>query len=115
MWVLASRLILSLSLLSMSACESRTQVRLGGGNPPTFTLSGSGNLIQVFIYGPEPERIRNPSDKSNILWEIRAESMSGELVEQVAQVTYGVIPNGYQQVFPEQLEAPALIPGKHYK
>ena len=52
-----NRLVLPLFLLClMSGCERRTEVKVEGGNPPKFVLSGSGRL-QVIFYGPEQELI----------------------------------------------------------
>ena len=107
-------MIALLLLLSISACERRTRVRLEGGNPPTFILSGSGVLGGLVIDGPQPERFRSPSDKENILWEIEPERMPGKLVEELHSVTYGVIPDGYKQTIPGHGESPPpLIPEKH--
>lgn len=46
-----------LLLIVITGCEARTVVKLEGGNPPTFVLTGSGRLGEVVIYSPEQERI----------------------------------------------------------
>ena len=115
MWQIENRAVLMLLLFSISACERRTEVRLQGGNPPTFILSGSGVLGGLRIYGPEPERFRSPRAKDNVVWEINAADLRGEFVEKLHEITYGVVPKGYKQLAPEQGNAPPLIPGKHYR
>lgn len=105
-------------LLFTLSCERRTEVRLEGGNPPNFVLSGSGRLGTVLIFGPDQERIAesNPSDDTFALWEIEPERKGGGgAIEDVAVVTYGVVPPGYKQVKPKDGSAPALVPGKRYR
>jgi hypothetical protein len=113
--ILSKWMIAFLLLLSFSGCERRTRVRLEGGNPPTFVLSGSGVLGGFVIYRPEAERVGSLDDKNNIAWEIEAKQMPGELVERLGSITYGAVPNGYRQVIPGSGEPPLLKPAKRYR
>ena len=66
-------ILLSFALLMvLSSCERSTELRLEGGVPPRFLLSGSGRLGTVIFYGPEEERIADadPTDKTYAIWEI---------------------------------------------
>jgi hypothetical protein len=107
-------------LLSVIGCERRTQVRLEGGNPPRFVLSGSGKLGQVIIFGPEQEEMAktDPFDKTYALWEIATEK-DGEKgatsVEELSSITYGVLPHGYVQIKPKNGTPAALMQGKRYR
>jgi len=114
-------LMLLLFLLGfMSVCERRTEVKIEGGNPPKFVLSGSGRLGTVIVFGPEQERIAesDPADDTFALWEIEPEK-KGEVgavpVEELGAVTYGVVPPSYKQIKPKNGSAPDLVPGKRYR
>lgn len=101
-------------LLFVSACERRTVVTVTGGDPPTFILSGSGNLGEVIISKPADEQSKNPLDEQNVLWRITAVNMPGERVEVVRSVTYGVVPRGYRQSIPQGSSPPPLQSEKRY-
>jgi hypothetical protein len=103
-----------LALLFLSACERKTIIRVTGGNPPTFVISGSGELGEVIITKPVEEQSKDLLDEKNVLWKIRAIKMRGKPVEVVGSVTYGVTPNGYMQSVPEQGPAPTLQDNKRY-
>ena len=107
-------LLVVLALLFLSACERKTIVKVTGGNPPTFVISGSGELGEVIITKPAPEQTKNPLDEENVLWRIRAIEMPGKAVEAVGSLTYGVTPQGYKQSMPEQGAAPTLEDNKRY-
>jgi hypothetical protein len=106
-------------MFSMTSCERRTVVKIEGGNPPIFVLSGSGRLDEVIIFGPERERIveSDPFDETYAIWKLVGEKR-GEAgmaqVEDLHAVTYGVVPKGYKQVKPEAGTPPPLRPGKRY-
>jgi hypothetical protein len=103
-----------LALLFLSACERKTTVRFTGGNPPTFVISGSGELGEVIITKPVEEQSKDLLDEKNILWKITAIRMRGKPVEVLGSITYGVTPNGYMQSVPKQGSAPALEDNKRY-
>lgn len=105
--------LVMLALLLLSACERKTTVRVTGGNPPTFVISGSGELGEVIITKPKEEQTKIP-DQNNVLWKITAIRMPGSPVEVVGSVTYGVTPPGYRQSLPEQGPAPTLQDNKRY-
>jgi hypothetical protein len=110
-------LALILSVLPMLGCERRTIVKFAGGNPPTFVIAGSGSLAVVTIYGPEREQTQNPFDDTGAIWKIVAEGgyLNGEPVEKLRSITYGIVPQGYNQVIPAGAESPpALVAGKRY-
>jgi hypothetical protein len=107
-------LLVMLAPLFLSACERKTVVKVTGGNPPTFVISGSGELGEVIITKPAAEQTKNPLDEENVLWRIRAIQMPGKAVEAVGSLTYGVTPQGYRQSVPEQGAAPTLEDNKTY-
>src|ERR1041384_1002043 len=106
-------------LLTVSSCERRTEVRLEGGVPPRFLLSGSGRLGTVIFYAPEQERIADtdPTDKTYEIWEIDPE-LKGEgaaVPVEGLRVSYGELLPGYVQVRPQKGAPPTLSPGKRYR
>lgn len=107
--------LLATQLLSCTLSERATKVRLEGGNPPTFALSGSGQLSDLVIHGPKQRDIAG--DRAFALWEI--EPMGGdekaEAVETLGSIKYGVVPRNYFQVYPENgVPPPPLIEGERY-
>lgn len=95
-------------------------MRLEGENPPRFVLSGSGRLGTVIVFGPEQEPIAesDPGDDTFALWEIEPDKKGegGAMpVEELAVVTYGVVPAGYKQIKPKNGPPPDLLPGKRYR
>ncbi len=112
--------LLLLMVVSFQLCERRTVVKLEGGRPPTFVLSGSGRLGEVMIFGPDQEPIAesNPFDETHALWKIAPEKdgeANAKPVEEVGRVTYGVVPPGYKQIKPKTGEAAPLLPGARYR
>lgn len=107
-------------LITLSACAERpTTVSLQGGNPPTFVLSGSGNLVRLYI----SEAVTPNSDQHRALkplWvimpsDLGSSGLEGIPLESVGKVTYGSLPSGCRQVIPSDGQPPAeLSPGKQY-
>jgi hypothetical protein len=89
-------------------------VKVTGSNPPTFVISGSGELGEVIITKPVEEQTKDILDEKNVLWKIGAINMPGAAVEVVRSVTYGIAPPGYKQSVPEQGSAPSLQENKRY-
>jgi hypothetical protein len=103
-------------LLILASCERATKVTLAGGNPPGFVLSGSGELGDLRIYGPKQREVS--SDLSFVIWEIEPIDgfLNGKLIEDIGSIKYGVVPQGYKQIYPENgATAPALVVGEKYQ
>lgn len=102
-------------LLSFMTCEAKTTVKLEGGEPPVFVLSGSGKLLEVYVWDPMHDEEWAPFDKKHALWVLTAEENGGEWIRNVGVVTYGLVPSGYRQLKPENGELPPpLVSGKRY-
>ena len=96
--------------------ERPTQVKLEGGERPVFVLSGSGTLGDLVVYGPKQRDMFG--DRSNAIWEIVAKKgqLNGRGVEDLARISYGIVPEGYKQVYPERsAPPPSLVPGVKYQ
>jgi hypothetical protein len=104
---------LFLSLLILVAaigCERDLRIKIDGKNPPTFTLSGSGNL--VFLSLGEVHNSKPPPLGAPDLWKIRPNG--NNKISKLPNITYGIIPNGFTQVIPASGAPPPLIEGKVY-
>jgi hypothetical protein len=103
-------------VLTMSSCEWDTSVRLEGGNPPVFVLSGSGGLDYVVIHGNRQLR-QNEGDRDFAMWEVQASDPHWKRgVRSIGSVTYGKAPAGYKQIYPENDEVPPpLVEGVQYE
>jgi hypothetical protein len=113
----AMLLILVSLLLLLGGCrEVPTSVKVENG--PSFSLRGSGRLAIFTVYAPlSGQRIAFPDgDVASVVWKIRAseEYFKGARVQDL-KLTYGKVPNGYEQLVPEQSQvAPPLPPGAVY-
>ncbi len=110
-------LFIAALLCHSSACERRTQIELEGANPLIFTISGSGSLAVLTLYGPEREQARDPFTDTGAVWKIAARGgyFTGKGIEKLHSVTYGVVPEGYMQLIPEGDKLPpSLVEGITY-
>ena len=115
--VVASVLVAAVtaSLLWPKESQRATRVRMESGNPPVFVLTGSGLLAHLLICRSRRE---DGDDLDFAMWEIEPIGgyKHGRLVEDIGAITYGVVPPGYKQSYPENGAAPpALQPGNKYE
>jgi hypothetical protein len=108
-------IVLLLAALFSSACERDTRLIIEEGNPPGFVMSGSGTLGFLRIRGPKKQREAVGEDAS-IYWEIEPKDEDSDRnVGRLSPITYGKVPDGYTQVYPEQGQAaPPLVEGERY-
>src|SRR3989442_2620413 len=112
--------LLAVVFIFLGGCRSErsTEVRLEGEALPIFVLSGSGRLAIFTISAlPSEEKISSPYSVMP-LWRIEAESgyLSGRPVEEIGKLTYGRLPAGYKQVYPESNQSPQpILPGTIYE
>ena len=96
-------------------------VAIDGKNPPTFYLSGSGNLDFFIVSEVAPKNqkqasAQRDSDKDIVLWEIWPSNISYEdrRIWKLPEIKYGEVPAGFVQKFPANSEPPSLVEGKVY-
>ena len=92
--------LLCFLLLTLLGCEVATSVRLAGG--PAFSFDGSGRLVSLSVYEPQPgHKIATPLDSKSLVWRIEPASHapSGALVTGM-DIAYYKVPKGYVQKFP---------------
>jgi hypothetical protein len=106
--------ILPIVAASAVSCEIDTKLTVAGGNPPRFTMTGSGDLTSIRIRGPHKQRDAEGEDMY-LYWVIKLKGEGTERdVRDVSPVIYGIVPDGYIQAYPENGEAPPLVEGEHY-
>jgi hypothetical protein len=111
--LIASALLLNVVMLTECRSERPTQVIIEGAGVPTFHLSGSGKLasFSVYLVPPVPEQMTKPFSDQVPIWQITAEPdpLHGRPVEDIQKLSYGAIPAGYKQGFPENGSLPPVI------
>jgi hypothetical protein len=110
----------------VSGCERATKARVKGGATPVFVLAGSGNLSRFSLYliSPPDFKLGRTVDSLSsdsfftepAQWSVEAPDWRhGSPVEDLIDLTYGVVPPGYKQRVPADGSAPAaIIPGRTY-
>lgn len=107
-------LLSGLCSLALLGCEVKTSVRVEGG--PSFSLDGSGRLVSFSVYAPQPgHKIATLLDAKSLAWNIEPmkDSPLGALVTGM-DLTYGNVPKGYLQAFPQSGTAVPLPTGQVY-
>ena len=115
--------LLLLAAFVFSSCyEEDMTVSIDERNPPTFKLSGSGNLAFFGVWEVAPEnQHRRPSgrdgDKDTILWQIWPNKLSPDekVIRRLPAITYGSVPAGFVQKIPLNGAPPVLVEGKVYQ
>ena len=95
------------------SCERDTQLVIQGSNPPVFVMSGSGSLGTIRVRGPEKQRDAEGED-AFLYWVIVNLEDQEKNAGRLGPVTYGKVPQGYKQVYPEHGEVPQLVEGERY-
>ena len=97
---------------SLVACErDMTIAVVNQSNPPSFKLSGSGRLVFFSVF--EVPRDRPLSIDDPTMWEIRP--VDENLISKLPNITYGVVPPGFQQTIPKTGTPPLLVEGTLYE
>ena len=88
-----------------------------GGNPQVIKFEGTGSLEQLYVDGPytfeqlKPDRIET-GNKDDHMWRL---DPSRDFRVAGLSITYGIVPNGFKQVYPANGKPPEpLIEGKLY-
>jgi hypothetical protein len=105
------RIVLAICLLvSCSGCERILDITFDGKNPPTFKLEGRGGLNSVVVYPVTPEGKVPP--KGSAVWVIVPKKPI--IASRSPSITYGVVPDGFEQEVPSSGTPPILEEGKTY-
>ena len=94
------------------ACERDMRIAVtNDSNPPSFKLSGSGRLFFFSVSEVSPGKSSSINDAA--MWEIRP--MAEDRISKLPEITYGVVPPGFNQTAPKTGTPPPLIEGKFYE
>ena len=110
--ILSIALLLLVTLCCGDACERDTKISVEGGNPPTFRLSGNGNLAFLAVSDDAPNKLEKRSGE--ILWKIIPQSGKSE-IGRLPPITYGQVPSDFNQEIPEVGAPPPLIAERAYE
>lgn len=98
----------------MMACENSTRVAIDKKSPPTFTLSGTGNLAQVYVFGPLPN-LEKFQENPPIMWQLDpGPDMRNKSISDLPPITYGKLPPGFTQIIPHECAPAPLVEGQLY-
>jgi hypothetical protein len=131
-------MIFLLIIITVNGCgyEEDTKPIVSGENPPIITFSGTGALLHLFVSGPftleqlkrsynitrkgniltvEQEKEFNKifSDKNHQLWELDPDPDRKFNVSTLS-ITYGIMPEGFKQVYPANGKPEPLMEGQFY-
>jgi hypothetical protein len=78
-------------------------------------MTGSGVVTAVRVGGPRKRREAKGEDAS-LYWmiETTGRGNSDHRVESLSPMTYGILPEGFEQIYPEGGKAPELVEGEKY-
>ena len=110
-------LLLSVVSCFLVACEVDTRASISEPkNPPAFKLSGSGRLGEFIVVGPfaSVEDLDSFKPDVHAIWKITPLKYGVLLVDRVAPITYGVVPDGFEQDLPASGSPQPLEEGKFY-
>ena len=122
-WSLSGTILLLVAAFVFTACyEEDMIVSISQHTPPTFSLSGSGNLAFFGVWEVARENLnRLPSErdenKDTILWQIWPNGLSSDekIIRRLPPITYGSVPPGFIQKIPQHGAPPNLVEGKIYE
>lgn len=103
-------ILLVFVVATLTNCERPVGIQLDNKNPPTFKLSGSGEVESIVVYELTPEGKTPPLSAPG--WEI--EPLGPLLTRKWPPVTYGIIPYGFTQIEPVGKTPPSLLEGHKY-
>jgi hypothetical protein len=107
--------LITLSLvLVVSGCKSLS-ISINDTNPPVFTFSAGQfaecctHLAFLIVY-----EVPAGNEDHKVIWQIRPKSGTDNSAEGLPQITYGEVPEGFEQLVPSDGTPPALQEGKVY-
>ena len=103
-----------LLLLAAAGCKSLS-ISVNDTNPPVFSFSAGQfaecctHLALLTVY-----EVDTGKDVKNVIWEIRPKSGTDNSAQGLPKITYGQLPQGFEQRVPIEGAPPALQEGKVY-
>ena len=100
--------------LAVASCKSLS-VSINDTNPPVFTFSAGQfaecctHLAFFAVY-----EVVAGKEEQKVIWQIRPSAGTDNSANGLPQITYGQVPQGFEQLVPSMGTAPALQEGKVY-
>ena len=110
-------LLLIVFVCGFAACEVDTKVSITDSkNPPTFSLTGTGTLMDFIVAGPYSSREEMASGKPDVIaiWKISPGEDRHKIISDLPHITYGYLPQGFRQETPASGAPLPLEEGKFY-
>jgi len=103
-----------LLVLGVAGCKSLS-ISINDTNPPVFTFS-AGQFAEccthlAFFYVYE---VNAGDNEGKVLWKIRPKSGTDNSANGLPRITYGQVPQGFEQLVPSEGTPPALEAGTVY-
>jgi len=92
-----------------TCCSQETTIDVDGGKAPTIHVHGTDAVDWIWVYGPQGPEGEGP----RIIWKI---NHTGDpmLIPDLPSITYGKVPEGFEQEIPANGEPPSLVDGQIY-
>ena len=102
----------TLLVLAIAGCKSLS-VSINDTNPPVFTFS-AGQFAECCTHLAFLVVYEVNAGNESVIWQIRPKSGTDNSAQGLPQITYGQVPQGFEQLVPGVGIAPALEEGKVY-
>jgi len=109
------------SLLLSFGCGRFTRIEMEGENPPNIYFSVNGTLTAISVNGPDIEREANRENRADppywkVYWKLVPQGTNPHhmYIDKSNPITYGKVPIGFVQVYPEHGPPDPLIEGTRY-
>jgi|SRR6185369_1612869 len=99
-------------VLATAGCKSLS-VSINDTNPPVFTFS-AGQFAECCTHLAFLVVYEVNAGNESVIWQIRPKSGTDNSAQGLPQITYGQVPQGFEQLVPGVGIAPALEEGKVY-
>ena len=110
--LLSSTMLFLLIFLCLPACAPSGVWRIvNNENPPALKIEGKEDIKFVWVFGPyrmDPK----VKEEARLVWKITPERY--QPMSEIQPITYGSVPVGWTQQFPEQGDPEPLFNGKWY-
>jgi len=97
--------------LICAGCERDTKIEMDGKIPPTFRLSGNGQLSWIEFSDLSPSDISVYAPE-RVIWKITPTGQNTPW--RLPKITYGIVPPGFAQEIPASGTPPPLVEEKPY-
>jgi hypothetical protein len=103
--------VLLLTSLLYLSCESETKLSVTDKVPPTFQVHGNGDELFFSVYEVTSERDRY-GRKAVVVWAFKSKQRGPH--KSWVSITYGQVPEEFEQTFPTSGEPSPLVEDKLY-